>query len=297
MIIFLDIDGVLVTYDVVRERDKFYAPAVDALNLFAKIPNCKIVISSAWRIGRTVEELDRLCGHNNVKMRVIGKTDSTKMNGKRGQEILDWIELNKYDGEYVVIDDDMFDIDPFISKENIIYVESGLREKGLTKEHVENFLERKGIMRKDQDDGISKKVIDPFWQIRPHMNAAQLMVKSKDNPKRKRRKKMCSATDFSAIETVVGELVSMRRTFTGQDVYNRIHNKHVRRSVDLSGFQESARGVSAEVRKMFNGKNPVFNGYGSTLVPHDKGPVLYFALPHHAKLKANKIADALNTTS
>ena len=106
---------------------------------------------------------------------------------------------------------------------------------------------------------------------------------------------MCTQNDFQVIETVVGELVRMRRTFTGQDVYNRIHNKNVKRSADLSGFQESAAGVSVQVRRMFNSKNPVFTNYGSTLVPHDKGPVLYFALPHHAKLKANRIASTLST--
>jgi len=105
---------------------------------------------------------------------------------------------------------------------------------------------------------------------------------------------MCSPQDFSTIETVVSELIRMRKTFTAEDVYNRIHSKYVRRPEDLSGFTESAKGVSIEVRKMFNGRHPLFANYGSTLVQHNSGPILYFALPHHAKLKANKIAKRLS---
>lgn len=105
---------------------------------------------------------------------------------------------------------------------------------------------------------------------------------------------MCSPQDFSTIEVVVGELVHMRRTFTAEDVYKRIHNKRIRRQEDLSGFQESSKGVSKEVRQMFNGRHPLFANYGSTLVPHNAGPILYFALPYHAKITANRIANLLS---
>ena len=105
---------------------------------------------------------------------------------------------------------------------------------------------------------------------------------------------MCSPQDYSAIEVVVGELVRMRKMFTAEDVYKRIHNKYVRRDEDLSGFQESARGVSKEVRKMFNGRHSLFVNYSSALVPHDNGPILYSPLSYHARLKAEKIAAQLD---
>jgi len=105
---------------------------------------------------------------------------------------------------------------------------------------------------------------------------------------------MCAPNDFKAIEVVVGELTRMRKTFTAEDVYKRIHNKHVRRFEDLSGFQESTKGVSKEVRQMFNGRHPLFASYGSALVQHNHGPILYFALPAHAKTTASRIAATLS---
>jgi hypothetical protein len=284
MILFVDIDGVLVTREVVRERNKFYAPAVAALNVFCAIPEARIVVSSAWRVGRSVEELDRLFGHNEVAVRVIGKTRDDRFNDKRGEEILDWIEANRYNGPYIVIDDEIFDIAPYIPAHKIIHVKHGLSEEGLTRKHIEDYLER---LRELNGATV---IVDPWWQIRPFITYVDQMI----NAKTKRREDMCSPQDFSAIEVVVGELTRMRRTFTAEDVYKRIHNKHIRRDEDLSGFQESARGVSKEVRQMFNGRHPVFSDYGSTLVQHSKGPILYFALPHHAKIKANKIAQVLS---
>ena len=261
MILFLDIDGVLVNYSVVADRDKFYAPAVAALNYLHSMLHCAIVVTSCWRIGRSVEDLDRLFAHNGVSIRVIDKTEATKINGCRGQEILDWVAQNVYAGDYIVIDDEIGDIASFISNGKIIYVENGLMKDGLTKEHIQEFISRREYL-----------ITEPT----------------------KRRSKMCAPQDFSAIETAVDELVHLHKTFTGEDVHKRIHNKHIRRNVDLSGCPESPKGVSREVRKMFNARHPSFATYGSTLVPHNKGPVLYFSLPHHAKAQADKIAKKLN---
>jgi hypothetical protein len=231
--------------------------------------------------------LQKLFSDNNVAVEVIGKTSSDKISGHRGEEILEWIDENRYDGPYIVIDDEDFDIAPYIPAHKIIHVKNGLEEEGITRRHIDDFLER---LRELNGATV---IVDPWWQIRPFIMYVDQLI----NTKTKRREKMCSAQDFNAIETVVGELVSMRRTFTGEDVYNRIHNKHIRRPMKFDGFQESARGVSKEVRQMFNGRHTAFAGYGSTLVPHDNGPVLYFALPHHAKSKARKIAKMLLTPS
>jgi hypothetical protein len=283
MILFLDIDGVLVTRETVCERDKFYAPAVSALNIFHSVPGCKAVITSAWRVGRTVEDLNRLFVHNGVAIKIIGKTDSTKLNGKRGEEILDWIEKNRYKGPYIVIDDEIFDIIPYIPMHKIIYVKNGLAEEGLTQKHIIEYVKML------QDLNGATVIADPWWQIRPHLNYIDHLI----NTKMKRRENMCSQSDFSVIELVVTELTKMHRTFTGEDVYKRIHNKHIHRKTDISNFQESAKEVSREVRKMFNGRHATFALYGSTLVPHNNGPVLYFPLPHFAKVKSTNIAKML----
>ena len=287
MIIFLDIDGVLVTREVLRERNKFYAPAVAALNSFCALTSCSIVVSSAWRIGRSVEELARLFKHNGVALDVISKTESSSITSQRGEQILDWIEEHRYTGPYIVIDDEDFDIAPYIPAHNIIQVEDGLSKEGLTRKHISDYMERLRVLNG------ATVIVDPWWLLCPLITYVDHMI----NTKKKRREDMCSPQDFSAIEVVVGELTRMRKTFTAENVYKRIHNKHVRRDEDLTGFQESASGVSKEIRQMFNSRHAIFADYGSTLVQHTKGPILYFALPHHAKTKATKIAGMLDAAS
>jgi hypothetical protein len=98
---------------------------------------------------------------------------------------------------------------------------------------------------------------------------------------------MCTQLTAQAIETVVGEMAQQRLSFTGQDVHARIHNTHIKRAQDFSVCAESPKEISNEVRKMFNGSAQCFRGYGSTIV--EGGPVLYFALPHHALHAAKKI--------
>jgi hypothetical protein len=286
MIIFLDIDGVLVNRKVITERNKFYAPAVTALNQFCAIPDCRVVVSSAWRVNRSVEELSELFKANGVGLEVVGKTPSTAYDGKRGAEILAWLKDNKYTGPYIVIDDEIFDIAPFISSHKIIHVRGGLAEEGLTKEHIDIYLEN---LRELNGATV---IVDPWWQIKPFINYVDQMARQK--PNQERRSKMCSQSTMHAIETVIGELTAMRRSFTGRDVYERIHNKHVRRDEDFSGCTEGPGEVSKDVRRLFNGSHTLFSSYGSTIVPHDNGPVMYFPLPYHAKVKVSKILSNLS---
>jgi hypothetical protein len=285
MILFLDIDGVLVNRGVVTQRDTFYPPAVTALNQFCAIPDCRIVITSAWRVGRSVENLAELFKSNDVGLEVVGKTASAKYGSKRGEEILDWIEENNYTGPYIVIDDETFDIDPFIPSHKIIHVKGGLAEEGLTKAHINTYIE------KLRELNGATVIVDPWWQIRPLIDYVDQMIVRNQT---KRRRTMCSQTTEEAIKTVVGELVVMRRSFTGRDVYERMHNKHIRRDEDFSGCTEGPAEISKDVRRMFNGSHTLFQGYGSTIVPHDNGPVMYFPLPYHAKVKVSKILSNLS---
>jgi len=62
-IIFLDIDGVMATEFKEVESDnrcKFEGHAVKMLNLLISRSNAKIVISSTWRHGQTVEDLQNI---------------------------------------------------------------------------------------------------------------------------------------------------------------------------------------------------------------------------------------------
>jgi len=134
MILFLDFDGIIVHSHCPNARtiDK------SCLSLIKELCDkydAKIVVSSAWRIGRTTEELDQLLHENGlIKGTVIGKT-ITKMTGLRGIQIVDWIEENKYTGDYVVIDDENFDLGN-IPKEKIIYVKDGWITMGIHQNHI-----------------------------------------------------------------------------------------------------------------------------------------------------------------
>jgi hypothetical protein len=113
---------------------------------------------------------------------------------------------------------------------------------------------------------------------------------------------MCSPVTLSAVEIVIGEMVRQRRSFTGQDVYQRIYQKGITRKTKDADAVEQARQenenqgtVSREVRNMFNGKSALFTNYGSYPIPHPTGPVMYFPLPAHAKRATEKILKKMSS--
>lgn len=133
-IIFLDIDGVLnnqVWYmsDKFREGStkeeyevsQFDPRCVRLLNNLTDTTGAKIVVSSSWRLGRTVDELSELFEKVGITGQVIDKTPLLRFTGlenyyysvPRGCEIKAWIEMNKgIIGDkvsrlkYVILDDD-----------------------------------------------------------------------------------------------------------------------------------------------------------------------------------------------
>jgi len=108
-VIFLDIDGV---FNCVGSMMAFGTPMMFdevALCLFARLceqTDAKIVVSSAWRIGRGLHglrEIFHVRGAVAVSERIIDKTPS--LQGVRGEEIACWSASNKH-GDYIIIDDD-----------------------------------------------------------------------------------------------------------------------------------------------------------------------------------------------
>ena len=111
-IIFLDIDGVLNSEKWYKERfDKNLYPnlegyplcefdplAIEQLNVLTDKTNAKIVISSTWRIGRTIDELKNIFNKVGIKGEIIGVTPHLTFNDgwgvDRGNEIKRWIDLN-----------------------------------------------------------------------------------------------------------------------------------------------------------------------------------------------------------
>jgi hypothetical protein len=99
--------------------------------------------------------------------------------------------------------------------------------------------------------------------------------------------------DIGTVKVAIGELVGLRRSFTGKDVFERIRNRRIRRDVVLA-CKFSEKEVSMVVRRCFNYGDPVFQEYGSAITYPNTGPILYFPLPSHAKKKAHALAEKFN---
>ena len=110
-IIFLDIDGVLINRASLMQKKSFDNPdprCVERFNRIIQQTGAQIVLSSTWRIGRTVVECRELMTKFGVKAKLI---DRTPINPSviRGQEIQSWIteyEKHRDIDEFIILDDD-----------------------------------------------------------------------------------------------------------------------------------------------------------------------------------------------
>lgn len=137
-LIFLDIDGVLncqlhyestVGKKAMRkavkagdvDKGEYYASQlclerISWLNELCKECDAKVVISSTWRMGKTVEELQSILNNSGATFTIIDKTPDLRADGcLRGNEIYKWICDNSENvcgikyyeyKSYVIIDDD-----------------------------------------------------------------------------------------------------------------------------------------------------------------------------------------------
>ena len=162
-ILFLDIDGVLnseVSFNETHEKwfasgestkgteynwplGHLYPPYILLLNKIVEATDCKIVISSSWRIICHVHNLQEWLTIKGFKHsdHII---DSTGRNndGRRGGEIQDWLDANQHIiKSYVVIDDDAEDIigDKTTKKHPNNFVKTSFKT-GLTQECVDKAI-------------------------------------------------------------------------------------------------------------------------------------------------------------
>lgn len=138
-IIFLDIDGVLALR--ATRYQYFYAPCFERLHRLVLDTDSWLVISSTWRIGLSVENLQDIFKNSGDKTfvtygirkhiderlpfcaeRVIGKTCSSNKTIEdgipfgRGEDIRRWLEAHS--GEislknFVIIDDESYDLETY----------------------------------------------------------------------------------------------------------------------------------------------------------------------------------------
>lgn len=110
-VIFLDIDGVMVTEKSVRgyhDTERFLPSAVENLDDIVRRTGAKIVITNTWRIGNDVSNIQRIFKRNGMRnsRSIIGTTARlSDYNVAKSKEINKWISDSKDIDGYVVIDD------------------------------------------------------------------------------------------------------------------------------------------------------------------------------------------------
>jgi hypothetical protein len=103
-VIFLDVDGVLAP---IRQWDRYGdldPGCIQVLNEIAAGERADVVVSSTWRYGRTVAELQAMLTAVGFTGRVLDKTPVGAPGTHRGHEIAAWLSEHAVGG-YVIIDD------------------------------------------------------------------------------------------------------------------------------------------------------------------------------------------------
>lgn len=152
-VIFLDIDGVVNTNankwetGRVKFRGKRCIPTNrEPKRVLAKLIKWMLenevyfVMSTSWGRNSTAKDWNEILKNYGVSKDLVISRTPVHETGKRGLEILKWIKIWNEEKtekvkEYLIIDDDIFDIEPYISKSRIIRtdVRKGLTEKDLEK--------------------------------------------------------------------------------------------------------------------------------------------------------------------
>jgi hypothetical protein len=103
-VIFLDFDGVVAPIRRWDHYEELDPACVRVLNEIVARCAADVVVSSTWRYGKTVAELQEMLDAQGFVGRVIGKTPTCPPGAHRGDEIAAWLAEHEADG-YVIIDD------------------------------------------------------------------------------------------------------------------------------------------------------------------------------------------------
>lgn len=110
-ILFLDFDDVLNTAATLERGELFESANIDVLNAVVDRTNAAIVVTSMWRVGATVNELEELLVKAGVHAsgRVVGATPCLA-DRPRGAEIAAWLEQAREPVKQFVILDNLCDM-------------------------------------------------------------------------------------------------------------------------------------------------------------------------------------------
>jgi hypothetical protein len=136
-VIFLDIDGVLVTSETLQRKNKtrhFCEKAVAQLNRILQETDAEIVLSSSWRIGASLSKLNSHFFDEGVAKPIVDFTPNIMNKSESGlylgverkEEIKSWLANHLEVSNFVVIDDDW---DARIENH---FVKTSIFQKGLT---------------------------------------------------------------------------------------------------------------------------------------------------------------------
>lgn len=127
-IIFTDIDGVL----QINNPKKWNKKCCKLYNDICKELKLKAVVTSTWRVRYSIKELQNIFIQQGIDIEIVGVTEVLGI--ERGEEIYEYIKSNSI-SEYVVIDDNIRDIVPFVN--NVVAIEKSFI--GLTEENCKQI--------------------------------------------------------------------------------------------------------------------------------------------------------------
>jgi hypothetical protein len=103
-VIFLDIDGVLAPIRRWERYGDLDTACIQVLNEIVARTAADVVVSSTWRYGKTVAQLQEMLERHGFTGRVVDKTPNGAPGADRGDEIAAWLAEHAVGG-YVIIDD------------------------------------------------------------------------------------------------------------------------------------------------------------------------------------------------
>lgn len=112
-ILFLDIDGVLNSREFnkrIGDCTSVSPKLIEKINRVIRETECKIVVSSTWRLYHNKIELYAFLSSYGFNGEIIGYTPDLKGEKGRGQEINQWLSQNPQVTAFAIVDDDSFDI-------------------------------------------------------------------------------------------------------------------------------------------------------------------------------------------
>lgn len=136
-IIFLDVDGVLNSWDDDFVRSGLHLDKIDLLRTIIKTTDAMIVLSSTWRI---YKKNLRLLEHNLANFGMIIHSVTPDLHRPRQEEIAQWLTDNKInlsESKIAIIDDDS---DANLQGENIRFFQTSWKH-GLNLEISKEIIE------------------------------------------------------------------------------------------------------------------------------------------------------------